>query len=559
VLATTLLACGSPPSNATPPASGNSGSAADAARTSSTSKRATLAISGNATGLNNKLNPNSSVQGVDMLETLVSAGMTSLDIYGVRRPQLAESVPSVEDGSWRVLPDGRAETTWLIRPGAAWHDGTPVTADDLAFTVQIGQDKELALFGDQAYGFVEGVDVVDPRTAVVRWSRPFIGADGLFSTGLGISPGVPLPKHILEGAANDNKAGFYQLPFWSTEFVGTGPFKVREFVRDSDVSLEAFDGYAFGRPKLDTIDVRFIPDGNTLTANLLAGVVEMTIGRGLSLEQGATIRDQWSDGRMDPVPYNGVFMWPQLLTPNPSITGDVQFRRALIQALDRAEMANVMTLGTGTPIDSWVLRNAPEYNDVRPAVVTYSYDPRRSAEMIQGMGYTQGGDGIFRDATSNTIPIEVRTLAADYNQRTTLAVVDYLRRAGVDASIQTIPPQRQADSEWRSTFPGFQILLGSPAPNILLSSRAGVPANNFQPNQNYPRYMNPEYDALAERYYSTIPWADRMDLLRQIVHQVSDEVLVIPLIEYQIPVLTGNRLQNVIPGATWNAQEWDVQ
>jgi ABC-type transport system substrate-binding protein len=229
-----------------------------------------------------------------------------------------------------------------------------------------------------------------------------------------------------------------------------------------------------------------------------------------------------------------------------------------MHALDRTEMANVMTLGLGSTLDSWVLRNTPEFKDVSGSIVTYPYDPRRAGDIIQSLGYSRGADGMFRDGSGSTITLEVRTLAADYNQRTTLAVVDYLRRSGVDASIVTIPPQRQGDAEYRSTFPGFQILLGSPAPTILHSSRAGVPANNFQPNQNYPRYMQPDYDALSDRYYSTIPWNERMDVLRQIVHRVSDEVLVLPLFEYQIPVLIGNRIQNVIPGSTWNAHEWDV-
>ncbi len=555
-----LVACASPPASrpGQPATSDGAPRATDGAPAPAAPKRLVAAISGNAPALNNKLNINSSVQGVDLLETLVSAGMTSLDIHGVRRPQLAERIPSIDDGTWRILPDGKAETTWQIREGAQWHDGTPFTADDLAFTVQVGQDRELAMFGDQAYTYIEGVDIVDPRTAVIHWSRPFIGADGIFSTGLGISPGVPLPKHLLAQAYAENKAGFAQLPFWTTEFVGTGPFKLNEFERDSHVILDAFPGYVLGRPKIDRLEVRFIPDGNTLSANLLSGAVEMTIGRGLSLEQGATIRDRWPDGHMDPVPYNGIFMWPQLLGPTPMVIGDVRFRRAVMHALDRSEMANVMTLGLGTVLDSWVLPSYPEFNDVKDSIVKYAYDPRLASEMIQGLGYTRGADGLFHDARGESIAVEVRTLAADYNQRTTLSVVDAMRRAGIDASIQTIPPQRQTDSEYRSTFPGFQILLGSPNPNLLHSSRAGTPANNFSPNQNYPRYMNPEYDALADRYYSTIPWAERMELLRQILNQVSDQVIVLPLFEYEIPVLIHNRVRNVIPGSTWNAHEWDV-
>src|SRR6185295_3378032 len=139
-----------------------------------------------------------------------------------------------------------------------------------------------------------------------------------------LSPGVPLPKHLLDQPFQDEKAKFTDLPFWTTDFVGTGPFKVKEYVRDSYVLLEAFDSYILGRPKIDLLEVRFIPDGNTLSANVLAGAVELTIGRGLSLEQGLTLRDAWHEGKMESAPSNGIFLWPQLLTPNPQVIADVQ-------------------------------------------------------------------------------------------------------------------------------------------------------------------------------------------------------------------------------------------
>src|SRR5581483_1551823 len=63
------------------------------------------------------------IQGGDALEDLVNGGLTVVDAHGVLQPQLAEAVPTVGNGLWKVLPDGRMQTTWKLRAGAAWHDG----------------------------------------------------------------------------------------------------------------------------------------------------------------------------------------------------------------------------------------------------------------------------------------------------------------------------------------------------------------------------------------------------------------------------------------------------
>src|SRR5204863_7786775 len=119
------------------------------------------------------------------------------------------------------------------------------------------------------------------------------------------------------------------LPYWTNEFVGAGAFKLKEFARDQYVILDAFDGYVNGRPKPDPLQVRFITDGNTMMANILAGNVELYIGRGLSIEQGNQVKDQWTGGKLFAVGANAINMWPQLLTPNPQVVTNLEFRRAL--------------------------------------------------------------------------------------------------------------------------------------------------------------------------------------------------------------------------------------
>src|SRR6266545_606572 len=113
-------------------------------------KRVTLATTGDPFTLSTKVNSSQtgSIPGADALEELVNAGLANHDSSGSLRPQLAEAVPSLSNGLWRLLPEGRMELTWTIRQAAQWHDGTPFTSDDLLFTYQVGADREVTTFRD---------------------------------------------------------------------------------------------------------------------------------------------------------------------------------------------------------------------------------------------------------------------------------------------------------------------------------------------------------------------------------------------------------------------------
>ena len=90
-------------------------------------------------------------------------------------------MPSVENGLWQVLEDGRMVTTWKLKPGVTWHDGTPLTAEDLAFAARVGMDKDVPEFGDVGFGFVDRVEAIDSQTITTYWKRPYIEADPVCS------------------------------------------------------------------------------------------------------------------------------------------------------------------------------------------------------------------------------------------------------------------------------------------------------------------------------------------------------------------------------------------
>jgi peptide/nickel transport system substrate-binding protein len=553
-----ILSVGCAPAATQQPSQSQSGQTVSQ-RPAAAVKRIVAGIPANPPMLYNKLN----VGGVGgqgaAIQDLVHVGLTAYDPQHDLQPRLAEAVPTLENGLWQLLPDGKMDTIWHIRPNAVWHDGTPFTADDLAFTLRVAMDRELPAFGNVAYASIETFAARDPRTFVVRWSKPFVAADSLFNADLA----TPLPRHLLEREYAENKAGLTELAYWGPEFVGTGPFKVREFERGSHLLVEAFEQYALGRPKIDLVEVRFVVDETTLVANLLADAIELTLARAVSAEQGVQLRNEWKNGRMELTQEDWYVMYPQFMNPNPATIADVRLRRALISGTDRQQMAETLEGGLSGISEAIVHPKESEYREVEPSIIRYPYDPRRSVQLIEELGYTRGPDAIYRDAAGQRLQIEVNATRLDAHQKLDLTLADEWPRIGVAVEPNIIPPQRAQDAEYRATFPGFA-LQGHPRNVDWFHSKEARVAENGYRGRNNARYANPELDVLIDRYLSTVPKPERTRILAQIAHHMSDQLVTIPLIWRVDPTMIGNRLVNVgARGAdatqAWNAHEWDVK
>lgn len=527
------------------------------AQTPAQPKRIVAAIKGEPSVLITNVG-GTGVPGTDQVRDLLNAGLSAIDPQSTLHPVLAEAVPTTENGLWKLLPDGRMETTWHIRPGTAWHDGTPFTSEDLVFTTLLSRDREVTVFANIAYESVESVEAPDAQTILIRWRRPFIQADTLF-TGRVSSP---MPKHLLGRIYEENKGAFTEVPYWSTDFVGTGPFRLRDWVRGSHVLLTANERFVLGRPKLDDIEVRFILDSNTLAANILAGSVDMTFNRTLSLDQALEVRQQWRDGRVDITIGGWLVIFPQFINPNPAIIGDVQFRRAMLHAIDRQAMADSLLGGLSAVAHVGLGPDQPHFNDIQSSVVRYDYDPRSAAEMVQSLGYSRGPDGMFREGTGQPLAVELRTSGEfDIHVSAQIATADYWRRLGVAVDPVIIPPQRSNDREWVQTFPGF-LDYNQPtdidAMKRMVSAQTPLPLNNFV-GRNHARYMNPEYDRLIDRFFVTIPREERMEILRQVVRIQTDQLTSMGLFYNTSPIMVAGRLQNLDRGSTYNAHQWDLK
>jgi peptide/nickel transport system substrate-binding protein len=501
------------------------------------------------------------VRGVNELELLIHSGMAVEDQQGNLQAQLAREVPSLENGLWRVLPDGRMETTWRLRPSAAWHDGTPVTPSDLIFTVRVGQEREVASFHHRGFEAIESVEQSAPDSVLVRWSQPFFEADYLFTSQANF--GMPLPKHILEQAYDTDKGSFLDHPYWTVDFVGAGPFRVRELALGSYLLLGANDVYPLGRPKIDEVEVRFITDLSALIANLLSGDLDLTIGRAVSVEQAVSLRERWTQGKVVVEPgQSWTALYPQHVNPNPAVVADARFRRALEHALDRSEMVETLLHGVVLVAHSPIGPHRRDFSAVESSVVRYEYDPRRAAQLIESLGYTRGADGSFRDAAEAVLTVELRSTGGDdFRDREVLSIADSWQRNGVTTDVVFIPRQRATDREYRVLKPGFELVSqGAQLRDLYnLHSRVIPSAETRWVGTNRGRYSSPELDRLLDQFLVTIPRQERNGLLARVIHHITDQAVVMGVYHSANSTAISDRLMNVPGGDPWNPHQWDAK
>jgi peptide/nickel transport system substrate-binding protein len=341
---------------------------------------------------------------------------------------------------------------------------------------------------------------------------------------------------------------------------------MREWVPSSHARLEAFEGYALGRPKVDQIEVRFITDANTLVANVLAGEVDITAPRALSIEQGLAIRDRWPEGQVLPYARGWTMMYPQVHRPSPAVIGDPQFRRALVHAVNRQELAETLTAGFAPVAHSIIPPDHASYRSVESSIVRYDFDPRKATSLIAELGLSRGSDGVFQDRNGEPLNAQIQTTVNDTNQKTAFAAASFWQQIGIAAEVKTIPPSRVGVWEERYSYGGFD-LVNQPhgtdgIRKLLHSSAAPLPERGYRaPNApaNRGSYVNPEYDQLLDRYLATIALPERLQLLAQLVHRQTNEQLVIGFFYSVNAVVMANRVQNATPGTSWNAHEWDVR
>src|SRR5438094_875283 len=222
------------------------------------------------------------------MQGLVTSGVTS----SAPEPRIAVELPSLDKGTAQVLPDGRMRATWRIRPDAKWADGTDLTSRDYALGFDVLKDPQ-ALPGATTIvnigPMVESLDVVDDKTFVMNWVRPFYQFDAMGFLAL-----QPIPTHLLRPLWDEkNYDALLNHSYWRGDYFQVGPFRPTRFEPQVEMVLEAVPTYFLGKPKLDTITIKQFGDVNTLYASVLAKTVDVTADNAIQPEQAIDLRNQW--------------------------------------------------------------------------------------------------------------------------------------------------------------------------------------------------------------------------------------------------------------------------
>lgn len=346
------------------------------------------------------------------LSVLVYSGLLRATPEGRYVADLAQSYTVSQDGT---------VYTFVLRNNATFHDRTPVTADDIVFTVQKIQDAEIK---SPLRANWNGVTVEAPDSSTVRFVLRQRYAPFIQNLTLGI-----LPKHLWQNVSDE------EFPFsdLNTSPVGSGPFEVGSISRTpsgipSSYELGSFSGYALGRPYLSSLVLRFYQSEDALEGALEGGDVEA--GSGLSPSTLAAIPNK----NIERSPLNRVF--GVFFNQNQSeVLRDIDVRRALADSVDQARLVKEVLSGYGTPL----------YGPIPPDILPASATPAPAAagatstdavilaakDRLLARGWKPNDAGVLQKTTGKGKDAKTTTLAFSIstgNVPELRAAAEYLRR-----------------------------------------------------------------------------------------------------------------------------------
>ena len=355
------------------------------------------------------INPLLAISDADRdLGALTYAGLMGLSGNGDLVPVLAES--------YAVSSDNKTYT-FTLRGNAKFSDGTPVTADDIVFTVQKAQDSALK---SPKYADWSGVRAVAVDQKTVQFTLPKPYAPFLELTTLGV-----LPARLWANVSDE------EFPFSTLQMspVGAGPFKVVDISRGTSgliesVSLAANQNFVLGRPYLDAIRFDFYSRAEDLANALSNGDIESSY----DINHAGALT----------APYARVFgvFW----NPNEKqVYARLEVRKALALAIDRQSIINTVLGGYATAI----MGPVPPGGSVQQVAVPESRDPAAAADVLRAAGWAYDGSArLWKNAGAKQVldGITLRTSNVSELKAVASAVKEDWEKLGIPVNIELYEP-----------------------------------------------------------------------------------------------------------------------
>jgi peptide/nickel transport system substrate-binding protein len=494
-------------------------------------------------------------------------GLTMFDPQSQVVPHLAQKLPTLDDGDWKLLPGGGMEVTWKLRPGLLWHDGTPLTAQDFVLGYQMVRDPELPKAPRGEVPSISDVTALDAQTLLATWrTQSTLG-------NVSNNDGIPaVPRHLLGDLyASGDKTALENSALWNTQWVGVGPYRLSEWALGSHIEGRAFDQYFLGRPKIDRVVIKYIGDVNALIANVLSGDVDVVpLGAQLDVPQMVTVRQAWegTDGGLTMPIAKGVrTIYLQLREPAPWVQ-DVRIRQALLHSLDRQEIVDTLLSGV-TDVARYFL--APGETAYRLAeqrgVPRYDFDLNRAERLMAEAGYPRGTDRLFRNSAGQPISIDVTASSQGANVQEAQTVASQWGNAGFESRPTPYPAAAENALEIRHNQKGALIWPYNFSLTVIrtfTSSEVGTPANRWR-GGNYGGYVNPAYESLYNDLVNTFDATARHEVTFQLLKMLADDLPALPVFFTPLALVARKGVDG--PGSVsamqaanaWNIHTWEIK
>lgn len=502
----------------------------------------------------------------DHLFEILHQSLVSYDTRGQPVPRVAKALPSLSDGTWRLLADGSMETQYQLREGIRWHDGRPLTVDDVIFSWRVFNSGAVPVVSRRAARMIESIESPDHQTLVMRWRGRYAFANQLSGFDLTI-----VPSHLLEASFELRPQQVAGNPYWQAAFVGLGPYRLARWIAGSSLELDPIPDHFLGTPRAEHISVRFMTDDSSAMAAALAGRVDVILPRraALGIIQGGR---QWQDsgeGALFTIPTaSWAYLAPQFASPQPSALADPRIRQGLAYAIDRRAVAEAITGDGSLGSDTWVSSTDRRLHSLTAGTTRYGYSPERALAAFREAGWRrEGADGVLVDRGDR---FEMELLVTpDWYSAATL-VADYWRQSGVMVKENVVTLGSIFDRQARSNYSGVE-LTGSTPGLPLLESRlrsTNAPAQeNLFVGSNRGHYASREMDSLLDRFWQSVDPSDQDTAEIEIGRLVAEDLPIIGVYFHPAMALVRGNIVGVRPPETsppiaramfsWNAAEWE--
>jgi len=358
------------------------------------------------------------------INLLLFAGLTAHDENNEVVPGLAET--------WKF--DEQTNTySFTLREGLTFHDGEPLTAEDVKFTIEAIKDPHNGSENASNFQDVEAIKVLDDTHIDIKLSAPNAAMPDYLTIGI-------LPKHILEGQ-DMTTSDFNQHP------VGAGPYRLASWEMGQSITMEKFDDYYAGAPKIDTVIFKIVDDTDVRALQLQTGELDFAQ---ITPKAEANFREDpdFAIYSMKTSDYRGIMynfnakLWKQ----NPELPAILSF------AIDRQAIIDSVLLGHGQKAYSPL--QAGSYNN--ETIEKYDYDPEKTKKLLEEEGWKKDNDGIY-EKNGQRLKFTINCSQGD-QVRIDMANIcaQYFNDIGADVTVET-----PAEIDWAGQD-AFLIGWGSP-------------------------------------------------------------------------------------------------